>query len=293
VLGEASGMVYLQKEQHQNGLSRIRINFYDSSSRIVAQILSESDGYFSYLGLPPGEYTARIDTAQLHLLTLTCSPQSLSFTIAGSEEGTIADGFAFILQSLSPPEEQQPAKQAQLQPEIVKAQKASQKKQQPIIPPAQPATQGLVQSVDERQPALAQKPLVMTGQDSRQKQMNDEKPKSVESKKGQSIATQKPNTGLQKHSYAVKQKITQPVKKKSPVVSKSNIERTITRQQLLTKQQQLDEKHQQAVQKVQQLITQQQELLKKQQELIKEIRHLKLQLLLNKAKEVMPSSPAM
>jgi len=100
VVGEASGMVYLKKDGQQKGLSRIIINFYDSSHKLVAHTLTERDGYFSFLGLAPGHYTAQIDTAQLHLLNLSATPQSLSFSMASSEEGTIADGFEFVLQPL-------------------------------------------------------------------------------------------------------------------------------------------------------------------------------------------------
>lgn len=65
--------------------------------------MTESDGYFSYHGLTPGSYTARIDTAQLRGLVLSSSPASLTFQIAGSEEGVVADGFRFVLQSLNQP----------------------------------------------------------------------------------------------------------------------------------------------------------------------------------------------
>lgn len=34
------------------------------NSNIAGRTLSESDGYFSYMGLAPGDYIARIDTAQ-------------------------------------------------------------------------------------------------------------------------------------------------------------------------------------------------------------------------------------
>lgn len=103
IIGEASGVVFLQNEKEQKGISRILLNFYDSTGNLAAQTMTESDGYFSYHGLTPGSYTARIDTAQLRRLKLSSSPASLTFQIAGSEEGVVADGFRFVLQSLNHP----------------------------------------------------------------------------------------------------------------------------------------------------------------------------------------------
>lgn len=108
VVGEASGMVYLQKGTTQKGLSRIVVNFYDSTHGLVAKTLTEGDGYFSFLGLVPGRYTVKMDSAQMRQLKMAFTPDSLSFTIAGSEEGTVADGFEFVLRSLSGPDEPAP-----------------------------------------------------------------------------------------------------------------------------------------------------------------------------------------
>jgi hypothetical protein len=49
------------------------------------------------MGLTPGHYSAALDTAQLHLLDFEALPGSISFTIANSEEGVIADGFQFTV----------------------------------------------------------------------------------------------------------------------------------------------------------------------------------------------------
>lgn len=100
VVGEASGMVYLRRGKQQKGLSRMLVNFFDSSAQKVAHTLTEEDGYFSFLGLKPGNYTARVDTAQLNALHLVSLTPDLSFTIAGSEEGTVASGFELVLKSL-------------------------------------------------------------------------------------------------------------------------------------------------------------------------------------------------
>jgi hypothetical protein len=98
VMGEASGMVTLNNGKLSKGLSRIQLNFYDSSLRKVAQTLSEADGYFSFMGLTPGSYHVTVDSAQLELLHLTVFPSQISFLIKESVEGVVADGFEFKLQ---------------------------------------------------------------------------------------------------------------------------------------------------------------------------------------------------
>jgi hypothetical protein len=97
VMGEAAGTVYLGDSGGQKGLGRIIVNFYRSDSKLVARTLTESDGYFSYLGLAPGEYEARIDTVQLKRVNMTASPLSLPFTISAGIDGDVADGLEFIL----------------------------------------------------------------------------------------------------------------------------------------------------------------------------------------------------
>lgn len=101
VLGEVSGMVYLNQHNEQKGLATLRINFYDSSSKLVAYTISESDGFFDFLGLPAGVYTAKIDPVQLEKLQLQPSQTSLSFSMERSREGSVVSGLAFSLQPIS------------------------------------------------------------------------------------------------------------------------------------------------------------------------------------------------
>ncbi|MCW3117563.1 MAG: hypothetical protein JWM28_1645 [Chitinophagaceae bacterium] len=101
VVGEVSGMIYLKKDNRLNGISRILVNIYDSNHVFVGRTLSEVDGYFSFFGLAPGSFTTSIDTAQLRILNLVSFPKTLSFSIEGNEEGVVADGFEFTMQSLS------------------------------------------------------------------------------------------------------------------------------------------------------------------------------------------------
>ncbi|MDO9578957.1 MAG: hypothetical protein Q7J06_00065, partial [Bacteroidales bacterium] len=74
-----------------------QMNFYRSDSSLAARTLSEADGYFSYLGLAPGEYFVRIDTVQLRKLSMTSEPESRQFNIAAGIDGDIVDGLDFTV----------------------------------------------------------------------------------------------------------------------------------------------------------------------------------------------------
>ena len=96
-VGEVSGMVYRKDEKGQNGIGGIKVNIYNSQSILVAMTLTEFDGYFSYLGLIPGDYTAKIDETQLAKQQMTVNPASIPITIEENRDGHIRDDLEFIL----------------------------------------------------------------------------------------------------------------------------------------------------------------------------------------------------
>jgi cell division protein FtsN len=97
VVGEASGKVLLEKDGEYKGLGRIIIVFYGNNMRYAAKILTEDDGYFSYLGLTPGKYTVKIDTSQLRRLGMISEPGSHDIVIEGGIDGDVVDGIDFNL----------------------------------------------------------------------------------------------------------------------------------------------------------------------------------------------------
>jgi hypothetical protein len=100
VAGEVSGMVYVIKNQEKEGQGRVYICIYDSASRLVKRTLSESDGFFSYLGLSPGHYSVKIDSAQLHKLKMVCEPEDYKVTMLSTKDGSVVDGLDFVLRSI-------------------------------------------------------------------------------------------------------------------------------------------------------------------------------------------------
>lgn len=95
VMGEIAGMVYLGNESE--GMGRISINFYNENDDLVHRALSERDGYFSYLGLAPGEYTVMPDSTQLQQLGYTYEANKSSVTIMPNAEGDYIDDLKFTL----------------------------------------------------------------------------------------------------------------------------------------------------------------------------------------------------
>ena len=101
IMGEVSGAVTLQENDSEKGLGRITVCFYRPDSTLAAKVQTESDGFFSYLGLPPGAYTARIDPAQLQKLSMMATPEAIPFNISLRLDGDVVDDLKFRLQKES------------------------------------------------------------------------------------------------------------------------------------------------------------------------------------------------
>ncbi len=97
VQGEVNGIVYLKKGDNVNGTGRITIQIYDQVGNKVAETQSESDGYYSYLGLKPGDYILRIDEAQLIKLGYQAEPFQQKATIKPSIDGDFVENLNFVL----------------------------------------------------------------------------------------------------------------------------------------------------------------------------------------------------
>ncbi|MDT0648179.1 hypothetical protein RM545_15910 [Zunongwangia sp. F260] len=98
VMGEVAGMVYIQDNGGLSGQGRIIINVLNEDGSRAARILSEGDGYFTFLGLKPGKYTAQNDAEQLENLGYTVTPAEIPFEIEVSEYGDIVDTLEFVLE---------------------------------------------------------------------------------------------------------------------------------------------------------------------------------------------------
>ncbi|TVZ28397.1 outer membrane usher protein FimD/PapC [Gillisia sp. Hel_I_86] len=98
VLGEVSGMVFIKDENGTKGQGRISVNIINNKNELVGEFLTEGDGYFTYLGLEPGQYKALINPEQLDNLGYSSRPSEISFPIEQSEFGDIVDDLEFVLE---------------------------------------------------------------------------------------------------------------------------------------------------------------------------------------------------
>lgn len=101
VFGEVAGRILETEQEYEKGLGGILITIYDQNLKKVAQTTSEVDGYFSYLGLLPGNYTAKIEVELLDSLKLKAQINTVSFTILQNIEGSLVDDLKFYVKSLS------------------------------------------------------------------------------------------------------------------------------------------------------------------------------------------------
>lgn len=140
VVGEISGMVYNQLPGELKGLGRIIIRMYHKNSNLpVTETLSESDGYIYYLGLAPGQYVARPDSAQMQNLGLKAQPAEIPFTIHPSLQGDMVSGIDFTLHAS---DENVPLQNAPVAPP------------KPVSPAAADSTQGNILPAKPGQPEI-------------------------------------------------------------------------------------------------------------------------------------------
>jgi len=99
VVAEVSGTVYMDGKNGKNGQGRIIVNIYNSDSIQVARTVTEADGYFSYLGLSPGDYFIAVDPEQLRKLRMQPSKDAIGINIKRSREGATVNGLVFVLSS--------------------------------------------------------------------------------------------------------------------------------------------------------------------------------------------------
>lgn len=98
VAGEVSGVVYLKEDTLLKEQGGIKICIYRSDSTLVKCILTESDGYFNYMGLAPGDYVIQPDAAQLKKLRMSTQQPAYNLHISSRKEGDVIDDIEFILE---------------------------------------------------------------------------------------------------------------------------------------------------------------------------------------------------
>ena len=100
-MGEITGIVNFADSNSTKGIGRIQLNIFTNSGKKIAQTLSESDGYLSYLGLNPGEFYVQIDSLQLKRIGFISEPDKIPFTINPTDEGDVIDNIEFTVRAIT------------------------------------------------------------------------------------------------------------------------------------------------------------------------------------------------
>jgi hypothetical protein len=98
VVGEIGGTVYWKDQKNKQGIGKIALKIYKKNSETaIAEIFSEEDGYFEYLGLEPGDYIIRIDAKQLKRMKWSADVMEIPFTIKSVADGDVVNDIGFVL----------------------------------------------------------------------------------------------------------------------------------------------------------------------------------------------------
>lgn len=101
VVGEITGHVLFQDEARRRGMGRIRVDILREDRTVFKSVLTEHDGFYNYLGLPPGNYIVRPDPAQLKKLGLAAEPAEIPLEIEPTRDGDVVDKVKFVLHRIA------------------------------------------------------------------------------------------------------------------------------------------------------------------------------------------------
>jgi hypothetical protein len=125
-MGEVNGWVFEKDEKGRRGLERMVVNFYTEGEEKAASAITDFDGSFTYLGLAPGLYYARVDSAQLARLGMTASVAEVPFEIKPDVLGDIVDDVQLVVEK--------PLKETEIEKETSKEAEKTTTPQQHSIP---------------------------------------------------------------------------------------------------------------------------------------------------------------
>ncbi len=98
-MGEVSGTVYLERDGRQRPLGRVLINIYHDNGQLFKQTMTEPDGYFINMSLPPGNYYISPDLNQLQRMGVTTDQERIDFEVMPDILGDIVFGLDMVLRA--------------------------------------------------------------------------------------------------------------------------------------------------------------------------------------------------
>ncbi|MEI6060781.1 MAG: SPOR domain-containing protein [Bacteroidota bacterium] len=173
VMAEINGTVYIKTGSRLKPQGRIVINIFTAEGKMVTKVQSESDGYFTFIGLGPGSYYAEIDSMQLSRLKAIPHPASYDFKIQPTINGDIIDNIEFQLvkensdvqgilvpdPKLAEPESSEPKQTTTQLSTGSDKNKKSENSSEPNIEPEGSQTKGLKQEAKQNEKKIENNPI--------------------------------------------------------------------------------------------------------------------------------------
>ncbi len=95
--GIIEGGVIRDNGNEKHGQAGIKIQIVKIDSSWNQEVSVFADGNYYYMGVPPGDYTATVDSLQMDVLNVHSEPKSIQFTIKKTSTGDLVSNLNFTL----------------------------------------------------------------------------------------------------------------------------------------------------------------------------------------------------
>jgi hypothetical protein len=92
--GEIDGIAYRVRDGQRREVSEVAIQLFDEKDNLVQEAKTAYDGFYLFESILPGQYTVRVNPAQLDRLGMRSSPP---VTVRIGSDGTVVSGVEFTL----------------------------------------------------------------------------------------------------------------------------------------------------------------------------------------------------
>jgi hypothetical protein len=92
--GEIDGTAYRVRDGQRREVSEVAIQLFDEKDNLVQEAKTAYDGFYLFESILPGQYTVRVNPAQLDRLGMRSSPP---VTVRIGSDGTVVSGVEFTL----------------------------------------------------------------------------------------------------------------------------------------------------------------------------------------------------
>ncbi|HEY9165251.1 MAG TPA: SPOR domain-containing protein [Candidatus Kryptonia bacterium] len=101
--GIVDGSVVKLEGGYETAIPGLTIEVKSLGSTLQKTLSVFNDGSFYYMGLPPGDYEAYVDSSQLSILGVYAEPAIIRFQVKPTKDGDYVEGLKMVLQDKVPP----------------------------------------------------------------------------------------------------------------------------------------------------------------------------------------------